>query len=62
MSLLGFKTFRHGVHPPESKDETSGLAIRQFPFSPVLVVLLQQHLGKPSVPTVREGQEVAEAE
>jgi electron transport complex protein RnfC len=46
------------VHPPELKDETSALAIRQFPFAPVLVVPLVQHLGKPSVPEVREGQEV----
>jgi len=58
MSLLGLKTFRHGVHPPESKDETSGLAIRQFPFAPVLIVPLVQHMGKPSIATVREGQEV----
>jgi len=56
--LLGFKTFRHGVHPPEWKDETSRLAIRQFPFAPVLIVPLVQHMGKPSVPEVREGQEV----
>ncbi|MCG8462465.1 MAG: electron transport complex subunit RsxC [Holophagales bacterium] len=58
MRILGLKTFRHGVHPPELKDETSGLAIRQFPFAPVLIVPLVQHLGKPSVPEVREGQEV----
>jgi electron transport complex protein RnfC len=57
--LLGLKTFRHGVHPPESKDETSGLAIRQFPFAPVLMIPLIQHMGKPSVPVVQEGQEVA---
>jgi electron transport complex protein RnfC len=47
------------VHPPESKDETSGLAIRQFPFAPVLMIPLVQHMGKPSVPVVQEGQEVA---
>ena len=58
MRLLGLKTFRHGVHPPESKGETSGLAIRQFPFAPVLIVPLVQHLGQPSVAEVREGQEV----
>jgi electron transport complex protein RnfC len=58
MRLLGLKTFRHGVHPPETKDETSGLAIRQFPFAPLLVVPLVQHLGKPSVPSVREGEKV----
>ena len=58
MALFRTKTFRHGIHPPESKDDTSGLAIHQFPFSPVMVVLLSQHLGKPAVPVVREGQEV----
>jgi electron transport complex protein RnfC len=58
MSLLGLKTFRHGIHPAELKDETSGLAIRQFPFAPLLIVPLVQHMGKPSIATVREGQEV----
>ncbi len=58
MNLLGLKTFRHGIHPPELKDETNGLPIRQFPFAPLLVVPLVQHLGKPSLPEVREGQEV----
>jgi len=58
MRLLGLKTFRHGVHPPETKDETSGLPIRQFPFAPLLVVPLVQHAGKPSIAVVREGQEV----
>ena len=58
MRLLGLKTFRHGVHPPESKDETSGLAIRQFPFAPLLIVPLVQHMGAPSLPVVEEGQEV----
>jgi electron transport complex protein RnfC len=59
MRLLGLKTFRHGIHPPESKDETSGLAIRQFPFAPLLIIPLAQHLGRPSLPAVQEGQEVA---
>ena len=59
MSLLGLRTFRHGVHPPEAKDDTKGMAIRQFPFAPLLVVPLVQHAGKPSLPVVREGQEVA---
>lgn len=58
MKLLGLKTFRHGVHPPEAKDETKDLPIRQFPFAPLLVVPLSQHAGKPAVPVVREGQEV----
>ena len=58
MSLLSLKTFRHGIHPPESKDETSGSAIRQFPFAPLLILPLSQHLGKPSLPEVREGEPV----
>lgn len=58
MRLLGLHTFRHGVHPPEAKEETSGLAIRQFPFAPLLVVPLVQHLGAPARPVVRDGQEV----
>jgi electron transport complex protein RnfC len=62
MRLLGLRSFRHGVHPPEAKDETSGLPIRQFPFAPLLVVPLSQHAGKPSIPVVREGQEVARGE
>ena len=51
-------SFRHGVHPPEHKDETRHLAIRQFPFAPELIVPLQQHLGKPATAVVRGGQEV----
>lgn len=51
-------TFAHGVHPPEHKDRTSGAAIAQFPFAPVLVVPLSQHIGKPAVSLVRDGQEV----
>jgi electron transport complex protein RnfC len=58
MRLFSLKTFRHGVHPPESKDETSGSPIRQFPFAPLLVLPLIQHLGKPSLPEVREGEHV----
>ena len=58
MRLLGLKTFRHGVHPPEAKDDTKDSPIRQFPFAPVLAIPLLQHTGKPAVPIVREGQEV----
>ncbi len=59
LDLVRKDSFRHGVHPPEHKDETSHLAIRRFPFAPELVVPLSQHLGKPAVAVVREGQEVA---
>lgn len=51
-------TFKHGIHPPEHKEDTSEMPIRQFPFAPVVVLPLSQHIGKPSIPIVREGQEV----
>ncbi len=51
-------TFAHGIHPPESKDQTRDLQIRQFPFAPVMVIPMQQHLGTPARPIVRQGQEV----
>jgi len=35
------------------------MAVRQFPFAPLLIVPLSQHAGKPAIAEVREGQEVA---
>lgn len=60
MGLFNFRkdTFKHGVHPPEHKDETKGLAIRQFPFAQVVIIPMAQHIGSPSEIVVREGQEV----
>lgn len=52
------RSFAHGVHPPEAKDDTRELPIRQFPFAPVMIVPLLQHIGRPALPVVREGQEV----
>ena len=61
MGLLNFRksTFKHGVHPPEHKSETNGLPIRQFPFAPLIILPMAQHIGAPSQIVVREGQEVA---
>ncbi|TVM01740.1 MAG: electron transport complex subunit RsxC [Candidatus Brocadia sp. WS118] len=58
-SIAIMKTFPHGVHPPEAKEATNQVKIKRFPFSPVLILPLSQHTGKPSKPIVREGQEVA---
>ncbi len=60
MGIFNFhkNTFKHGIHPPEHKDETNGLPIRQFPFAPVIVLPMAQHIGAPSEILVREGQEV----
>jgi electron transport complex protein RnfC len=51
-------SFAHGIHPPECKDDTRDLPIRQFPFAPVMAVPLSQHIGRPAKPIVREGQQV----
>ena len=60
MNLFNFhrNTFKNGVHPPENKKETNGLPIRQFPFSPLIILPVSQHIGAPSEIIVREGQEV----
>lgn len=52
-------SFKHGVHPPENKEETNKLSIRQFSFAPLIILPMQQHIGAPSKIIVREGQEVA---
>jgi len=52
------KTFPHGVHPPDFKEDTCHLPIHRFPFAPVMVIPMAQHIGKPAIPVVREGQEV----
>ncbi|MBF0237249.1 MAG: electron transport complex subunit RsxC [SAR324 cluster bacterium] len=52
-----FRTFSHGIHPPEAK-HTATLPIQRFPFPPNLVMLLAPNIGKASRPIVREGQEV----
>jgi electron transport complex protein RnfC len=61
MGLFNFhkKTFKHGIHPPEHKSETNDLAIRQFPFAPLIILPMAQHIGAPAEIIVREGQEVS---
>lgn len=52
------KTFAHGVHP-EGHKSTAGTPIRRMPFAPRMTLPLSQHIGKPAVPIVSVGQEVA---
>ncbi len=56
--FTSFKSFSHGIHPPDEKMTTRHLPIRRLPFAPELIILMNQHLGKPSVPVVAAGQEV----
>lgn len=59
---LFHRTFRHGVHPPQLKDQTMGLAIRRMPFPPRVILPLSQHIGRAAKPLVRVGQEILRGE
>ncbi|UCF36409.1 MAG: electron transport complex subunit RsxC [Acidobacteriota bacterium] len=52
------RTFRHGVHPPENKEATECRSIERVPFVREYVLPLSQHIGAPSVATVRAGERV----
>ena len=59
MSRLDLRpAFRHGVHPPESKELTRELPIRRMPYPDELVLPLRQHAGKPATLCVAVGDHV----
>jgi len=66
MGILSFfrstKTFPHGIHPVEHKEQTADKPIRRLSFAPELVLPLSQHRGAPSRPIVKAGQEVMRGE
>ena len=51
-------TFRHGVHPPDSKELTAGVAVRRMPFPSRIALPLRQHAGKPARCLVKKGDQV----
>jgi electron transport complex protein RnfC len=52
------KTFKGGVHPPESKEATSGQTIVEIPPPELVIIPMSQHTGAPSKPIVEKGDEV----
>ena len=66
MNLLGLlkprKTFPHGIHPIEHKEQTANRPIRRLAFAPELIIPLSQLKGRPAVPLVQVGQEVVRGE
>ena len=56
--MLGSSTFRHGVHPPESKQLTENVRVRRMPFPDEVVLPLRQHAGKPAQLLVSVGDRV----
>ncbi|HSO09270.1 MAG TPA: electron transport complex subunit RsxC [Desulfoprunum sp.] len=59
-SLLTFP--KGGVHPPESKAQTSRLSIETMPVPDELELILGQHIGAPCTPTVAKRGEVNEGD
>jgi electron transport complex protein RnfC len=57
LNLFGV-TFRHGVHPPDSKSLTEHLPIRRMPFPHRIALPLRQHAGKPARCLVKKGDRV----
>jgi len=56
--MFGRFTFRHGVHPPDSKSLTESVPIRRMPFPDEIVLPLRQHAGKPARLLVKKGDRV----
>ncbi len=57
-SLLTFP--KGGVHPPERKTQTQGLAVEVMPVPDELEIFLGQHIGAPCTPTVAKRDVVVE--
>jgi len=61
LNLKALKTFgRGGVHPPEKKELTSAIPIRNAHIPALATVYLSQHLGSPAKCLVNVGDEVKE--
>lgn len=60
ISLLTFP--KGGVHPPDSKAQTSELSIECMPIPDELEIILGQHIGAPCTPTVAKRGEIKEGE
>ena len=59
-ALLTFP--KGGVHPPEFKEQTQGLAIETMPVPDELELILGQHIGAPCQPTVAKLEAVSEGQ
>ncbi len=55
---MGLKTFMGGVHPHDSKEFSKNAPLENFPLPKRVVIHLSQHIGAPSQPIVKVGDEV----
>jgi electron transport complex protein RnfC len=56
--MKGLLSFKHGVHPPENKEITSGIPSKRFPFPKEIILPLSQHIGVPAESLVAPGDRV----
>jgi electron transport complex protein RnfC len=56
--MKGLPSFKHGIHPPENKDITSGIPSKRFPFPKEVILPLSQHIGSPAKALVKAGDRV----
>lgn len=57
-----FGTFAGGIHPPEKKEISEGIAFETIPVPERCYVPLLQHIGAPAVPVVEVGDSVDEGQ
>ncbi len=55
---MALPTFKGGVHPPDHKELSSGIPIKEAPSPSRVLIQLSQHIGAPCKCTVQIGQEV----
>lgn len=55
---MSYYTFKGGIHPPENKDTTKGIAIEKATEPATVMIPLQQHIGSPCEPIVKVGDSV----
>jgi len=62
LKLFRKKTFPHGIHLEEYKDETNAKSTRRLPFAPEIIVPLAQNIGRAAKAIVFKGQHVTRGE
>ncbi|PKL40128.1 MAG: electron transport complex subunit RsxC [Spirochaetae bacterium HGW-Spirochaetae-1] len=57
-----FSSFRGGIHPPENKHITEGMAFSNLVIPKTCYIPMQQHIGAPARPIVKVGDIVEEGQ
>jgi Na+-translocating ferredoxin:NAD+ oxidoreductase subunit C len=55
---MGYNSFPGGIHPPDAKQYSKNSSIEDLPLPKKVIIPLLQHIGAPSKPVVKVGDEV----